>query len=72
MWEDDANKNDYKWIIHLQKGLASRCWKNPCLGHAGGTVLVGEEVCGTVISVCLQVNILSIHNKTSSDQETTT
>ncbi|XP_054978107.1 eukaryotic translation initiation factor 4E type 2 isoform X2 [Sorex araneus] len=71
MWEDDANKNGGKWIIRLRKGLASRCWENLILAMLGEQFMVGEEVCGAVVSVRFQEDIISIWNKTASDQATT-
>ncbi|NXU87407.1 IF4E2 factor, partial [Xiphorhynchus elegans] len=97
MWEDDANKNGGKWIIRLRKGLASRCWENLILAMLGEQFMVGEEICGAVVSVRFQVSlwrtgklarlqkvppahpsravpqedIISIWNKTASDQATT-
>lgn len=89
-----------KWIIRLRKGLASRCWENLILAMLGEQFMVGEEICGAVVSVrfqvkprnadthcfhlvthcqlrhgfsasCLQEDIISIWNKTASDQATT-
>ncbi|XP_062260566.1 eukaryotic translation initiation factor 4E type 2 isoform X2 [Platichthys flesus] len=71
MWEDDANKMGGKWIIRLRKGLASRCWENLILAILGEQFMVGEEICGAVVSVRFQEDILSIWNKTASDQATT-
>ncbi|KAH0509399.1 Eukaryotic translation initiation factor 4E type 2 [Microtus ochrogaster] len=71
MWEDDANKNGGKWIIRLRKGLASRCWENLILAMLGEQFMVGEEICGAVVSVRFQEDIISIWNKTTSDQATT-
>ncbi|XP_069430816.1 eukaryotic translation initiation factor 4E type 2 isoform X1 [Ovis canadensis] len=71
MWEDDANKNGGKWIIRLRKGLASRCWENLILAMLGEQFMVGEEICGAVVSVRFQEDIISIWNKTASDQATT-
>uniref|UniRef100_A0A8V0ZB58 Eukaryotic translation initiation factor 4E family member 2 n=1 Tax=Gallus gallus TaxID=9031 RepID=A0A8V0ZB58_CHICK len=59
MWEDDANKNGGKWIIRLRKGLASRCWENLILAMLGEQFMVGEEICGAVVSVRFQRRILS-------------
>uniref|UniRef100_A0A8C3MD71 Eukaryotic translation initiation factor 4E family member 2 n=1 Tax=Geospiza parvula TaxID=87175 RepID=A0A8C3MD71_GEOPR len=56
MWEDDANKNGGKWIIRLRKGLASRCWENLILAMLGEQFMVGEEICGAVVSVRFQVS----------------
>lgn len=101
--QDDANKMGGKWIIRLRKGLASRCWENLILAMLGEQFMVGEEICGAVVSVrfqvqpkntrthehthtkavalltlryglstsCLQEDIISIWNKTASDQATT-
>lgn len=100
--QDDANKMGGKWIIRLRKGLASRCWENLILAMLGEQFMVGEEICGAVVSVRFQVNIqtrscvtwscsasvcipskhalsasllqediISIWNKTASDQATT-
>ena len=44
-----------KWIIRLKKGLASRCWENVVLAMLGEQFMVGEEICGAVISVRYQV-----------------
>uniref|UniRef100_A0A8C1F4N0 Eukaryotic translation initiation factor 4E family member 2 n=2 Tax=Cyprinus carpio TaxID=7962 RepID=A0A8C1F4N0_CYPCA len=71
MWEDDANKSGGKWIIRLRKGLASRCWENLILAILGEQFMVGEEICGAVVSVRFQEDIISIWNKTASDQATT-
>ncbi|XP_046873518.1 eukaryotic translation initiation factor 4E family member 2 related sequence 1 isoform X1 [Hypomesus transpacificus] len=71
MWEDEANKSGGKWIIRLRKGLASRFWENIILAMLGEQFMVGEEVCGAVVSIRFQEDILSIWNKTASDQVTT-
>lgn len=71
MWEDEANKSGGKWIIRLRKGLASRFWENIILAMLGEQFMVGEEICGVVVSIRFQEDILSIWNKTASDQITT-
>nr|XP_015196006.1 PREDICTED: eukaryotic translation initiation factor 4E type 2-like [Lepisosteus oculatus] len=55
MWEDEANKNGGKWIIRLRKGLASRFWENIILAMLGEQFMVGEEICGVVVSIRFQV-----------------
>uniref|UniRef100_A0A0B6ZFM3 EIF-4F 25 kDa subunit n=1 Tax=Arion vulgaris TaxID=1028688 RepID=A0A0B6ZFM3_9EUPU len=67
MWEDDANKHGGKWVIRLKKGLASRCWENLILAMLGEQFMVGEEICGAVISIRFQDDILSLWNR-SNDQ----
>lgn len=54
-FQDDANKMGGKWIIRLRKGLASRCWENLILAMLGEQFMVGEEICGAVVSVRFQV-----------------
>uniref|UniRef100_A0A3B4YCM2 Eukaryotic translation initiation factor 4E family member 2 related sequence 1 n=1 Tax=Seriola lalandi dorsalis TaxID=1841481 RepID=A0A3B4YCM2_SERLL len=71
MWEDESNRNGGKWIIRLRKGLASRFWENIILAMLGEQFMVGEEICGAVVSIRFQEDILSIWNRTSNDQMTT-
>ncbi|XP_042215628.1 eukaryotic translation initiation factor 4E type 2-like isoform X4 [Homarus americanus] len=71
MWEDSANKNGGKWIVRLRKGLASRCWENMILAMLGEQFLVGDEICGAVISVRFQEDIISVWNRTAQDSLTT-
>uniref|UniRef100_A0A8C4QWP0 Eukaryotic translation initiation factor 4E family member 2 n=1 Tax=Eptatretus burgeri TaxID=7764 RepID=A0A8C4QWP0_EPTBU len=68
---DEANKNGGKWIVRLRKGLASRCWENLILAMLGEQFMVGEEICGAVVSIRFQEDIISIWNKTASDHATT-
>ncbi|XP_023324711.1 eukaryotic translation initiation factor 4E type 2 isoform X1 [Eurytemora carolleeae] len=71
MWEDDANKCGGKWIVRLRKGLSSRCWENLVLAMLGEQFMVGEEICGAVVSVRFQEDIISIWNRTASDTAVT-
>jgi translation initiation factor 4E len=71
MWEDDHNKNGGKWIVRLKKGLANRCWENLILALLGEQFMVGEEICGAVVSVRFQEDLISIWNKTCSNQAVT-
>lgn len=67
MWEDDVNKNGGKWIIWLWKGLVFCCWENFILVMLGEQFMVGEEICGVVVFVCFQEDIILIWNKIVSD-----
>jgi len=71
MWEDDANKEGGKWIVRLKKGLASRCWENLIVAMLGEQFMVGDEICGAVISIRFQEDILSLWNRSSSDNVVT-
>ncbi|XP_052105623.1 eukaryotic translation initiation factor 4E type 2-like isoform X1 [Mytilus californianus] len=71
MWEDSANNKGGKWIVRLKKGLGSRCWENLILAMLGEQFMVGEEICGAVISIRYQEDILALWNRTACDQVTT-
>lgn len=71
MWEDEANKSGGKWIVRLKKGIASRCWENLLLAIIGEQFIVGNEICGAVISVRTSEDIISLWNKTASDSTIT-
>jgi len=71
MWEDEYNKEGGKWIVRLRKGLASRCWENLILAILGEQFMVGEEICGAVVSIRFQEDIISVWNKSAQDQSTT-
>jgi len=71
MWEDEANKFGGKWIVRLRKGLASRCWENLVLAMLGEQFMVGEEICGAVVSIRFQEDILSIWNRSACDTAVT-
>nr|CAG4645053.1 EOG090X0BMA [Leptodora kindtii] len=72
MWEDDANRCGGKWIVRLRKGLASRCWENLILAMLGEQFMVGEEICGAVVSIRFAEDIISVWNRIAGDQVTTT
>nr|CAG4641133.1 EOG090X0BMA [Eulimnadia texana] len=72
MWEDEANRRGGKWIVRLRKGLASRCWENLILAMLGEQFMVGEEICGAVVSIRFAEDIISVWNRLASDQSTTT
>lgn len=71
MWEDEANRYGGKWIVRLRKGLASRCWENLILAMLGEQFMVGDEICGAVVSIRFAEDIISVWNRIASDQVTT-
>ncbi|OXU30091.1 hypothetical protein TSAR_004180 [Trichomalopsis sarcophagae] len=58
MWEDEANQRGGKWIVRLRKGLVSRCWENLILAMLGEQFMVGEEICGAVVSIRFQEQLI--------------
>lgn len=71
MWEDSANKYGGKWAVTLRKGSVDRCWENLVLAMLGEQFMVGEEICGAVVSIRYQEDKICVWNKTSSDVATT-
>jgi hypothetical protein len=62
--QDDANRCGGKWIVRLRKGLASRCWENLILAMLGEQFMVGDEICGAVVSIRFAVrkNVFCVKN----------
>eukprot|EP01099_Mayorella_cantabrigiensis_P003465 TRINITY_DN265_c0_g2_i1.p1 TRINITY_DN265_c0_g2~~TRINITY_DN265_c0_g2_i1.p1 ORF type:complete len:259 (-),score=45.67 TRINITY_DN265_c0_g2_i1:362-1138(-) len=69
MWEDKANVSGGKWIVRLPKGMASRSWEDLIIAMMGEQFDVGEEICGCVISIRYQSDIISIWNRNATDTE---
>ncbi|PRP86703.1 hypothetical protein PROFUN_02852 [Planoprotostelium fungivorum] len=68
MWEDDANKLGGKWVVRLRKGYASRYWEEFLLAIIGEQFDVGEDLCGVIISIRYQEDIISIWNRDATDE----
>lgn len=71
MWEDAQNKHGGKWVLRMRKGLASQIWENLVLAIIGNQFDVGDEVCGAVVSVRYEEDIISIWTKTASREDIT-
>lgn len=71
IWEDKANINGGKWIIRLRKGVTNRLWENLVLAMLGEQFMVGKEICGAVVSIRHQKDIISLWNRTATDTATT-
>jgi translation initiation factor 4E len=70
VWEDEANVKGGKWICRLKKGLVGRYWEKLVMAVIGEQFNVGDEICGLVVSVRHAEDIISIWNRTSSDEKT--
>ena len=66
IWEDEDNVNGGKWIIRLKKGLASYYWERLIIALIGERFPV--DVLGAVVSVRYNEDIISLWNRTGSDQ----
>ncbi|CAH0477065.1 unnamed protein product [Peronospora belbahrii] len=69
MWEDPANRRGGKWMVRLRKGIASRYWEDLVLAIIGEQFDVGNEICGAVISLRYNEDIISLWNRNADNNE---
>lgn len=72
MWEDPANSKGGQWVIRLRKNQIDRSWENVCMAMLGEQFLVGDEICGIVLTTKIGEGTLSVWNRTASDYFSTT
>jgi translation initiation factor 4E len=72
-WEDPKNEKGGKWIVRLRKGLASRYWEESLLALIGGQFhgVPDGEICGAVVSIRYNEDILGIWNRNAADRDMT-
>jgi translation initiation factor 4E len=68
-WEDSQNKAGGKWMLRLRKGVAARYWEDILLAIIGEQFDVGAEICGAVLSIRGNEDIISVWNKTAENTE---
>lgn len=56
-------------MIRLKKGISARYWEDILLAIIGEQFDVGSEICGAVLSVRVNEDIISIWNKTADNTE---
>ncbi|CAE6449889.1 unnamed protein product [Rhizoctonia solani] len=69
VWEDPMNVKGGKWSIRLRKGVADRLWEDLILALIGDQFEDEDEVCGCVLSVRIQEDIISVWNKDESNSQ---
>mmetsp|Transcript_798 Transcript_798/g.1273 ORF Transcript_798/g.1273 Transcript_798/m.1273 type:complete len:284 (+) Transcript_798:7-858(+) len=71
MWEDKANANGGKWVVHIKGGRhhLDTYWLNLVLGLAGETIDEGDEICGAVMSRRRQGDRIAIWNRNKGSSE---
>ncbi|KAL9893975.1 eukaryotic translation initiation factor 4E type 2 isoform X2 [Glossina fuscipes] len=72
MWEDPANSKGGQWVIRLRKNQIDRAWENVCMAMLGEQFLVGDEICGVVLTTRSPECSLSVWNRTATDHASTT
>jgi len=69
VWEDPLNANGGKWIIRLRKGISDRLWEDLVIAIIGDQFDVEDGICGCVLSVRSNEDIISVWNKDDKDTE---
>ncbi|KAJ4971819.1 hypothetical protein NE237_004918 [Protea cynaroides] len=69
LWEDAANCNGGKWIIRFKKVVSGRFWEDLVLALVGDQLEHGDNICGAVLSIRFNEDILSVWNRNASDHQ---
>lgn len=70
VWEDPSNRRGGRVVVKLRKGIASRYWESLLLAMIGEQFgELNSEVCGLVISVRHNEDVLSLWTRTSDNAE---
>ncbi|KAL5122822.1 Eukaryotic translation initiation factor NCBP [Glycine soja] len=76
LWEDSANCNGGKWIIRFKKVVSGRFWEDlvmqifsSVLALVGDQLDYGDNICGAVLSIRFNEDILSVWNRNASDHQ---
>ncbi|XP_042513523.1 eukaryotic translation initiation factor NCBP-like [Macadamia integrifolia] len=69
LWEDAANCNGGKWIIRFRKVVSGRFWEDLVLALVGDQLDHGHNICGAVLSIRFNEDIVSIWNRNASDHQ---
>lgn len=68
-WEDPQNERGGKWMVRLKKGLTAHYWEELIIAIIGEQFDVGHEICGAVVSVRNNEDIISVWNKNAENTE---
>lgn len=68
-WEDESNREGGKLTLRLKKGLASLYWEQLVFAMIGEQFEFGEDICGAVISMRANEDVLSIWNRSGDSSE---
>ncbi|KAJ6434099.1 hypothetical protein OIU84_017746 [Salix udensis] len=69
LWEDSANCNGGKWIIRFKKVVSGRFWEDLVLALVGDQLDYSDDICGAVLSIRYNEDILSVWNRNASDRQ---
>ncbi|CAN1245840.1 Eukaryotic translation initiation factor NCBP, partial [Linum grandiflorum] len=69
LWEDSANSSGGKWIIRFKKVVSGRFWEDLVLALVGDQLEYSDNICGAVLSIRFNEDILSVWNRNASDHQ---
>ena len=69
MWEDPGNRFGGKFVVRVRKGLAPRYWEEILCAIVGEQFGVGDEICGAVLSLRFQEDIISLWTRNATNHE---
>ncbi|CAH2055165.1 unnamed protein product [Thlaspi arvense] len=69
LWEDAANCNGGKWIIRFSKVVSARFWEDLLLALIGDQLNDADNICGAVLSIRFNEDIISVWNRNASDHQ---
>ncbi|CAK8566829.1 unnamed protein product [Lathyrus sativus] len=69
LWEDSANCNDGKWIIQFKKAVSGCFWEDLVLALVGDQLDYGDNICGAVLSIRFNKDVVSVWNHNASDNQ---
>lgn len=68
LWEEAANKDGGRWTLRVRRHNTDRYWENAIMAMIGEQFLVGDEICGIVLSLRNPWDQLSIWHRNSVDK----
>lgn len=68
LWEEKANRDGGRWTVRVRRHHTDRYWENAIMAMIGEQFLVGDEICGMVLSLRYPWDQLSVWHRNSSDK----
>ena len=51
LWEEESNRDGGRWSIRIRRHHTDRYWENAIMAMVGEQFMVGNEICGMVLSL---------------------
>lgn len=68
LWEEESNREGGRWSIRIRRHNTDRYWENAIMAMIGEQFMVGNEICGMVLSLRYPWDQLSVWHRNSSDK----